>query len=697
MEIKYAEKPEKWPDNAREYVLDRVLKATEEFRDNPSYITKERLLSWISDYDLNQRSYLGRYRVTEYEVSIINTLYFYGAMSNINALKAYLYELVGETARLQKNMAYMSEVINEKEGIGIAAYEQGLMLQLKLYYFAYLKFTVEKNKSFSEQLISVVEDSMNLSKTAEEIAEQLSDAKADLDKLKTSVELAADEKTQTDADAVKALIEALGDVTLEKKESVEAARNAYDALSTDAKKLVSNYDVLVQAEKSIQTLEAKKQQEELKNQMDAAAAASVSSAITAIGEVTLDKRGVVEAARAAYNTLTEDQKALVTNYTDLTAAEGRIAELVKEATDKAEADKAEQERQEALKAKAQPVIDAIAAIGEVTLNSEKAITAARSAYEALEAEVKEKVTNLSDLVVAEKNLALLKAEKESQDKDAAAAASVSSAITAIGEVTLDKRGVVAAARAAYDTLSDVQKSLVTNYSDLQAAESRIAALVKEAADKAEADKAEQAKQEALKTKAQPLVDAIAAIGEVTLDSEEAITAARSAYEALEADVKEKVTNLSDLVIAEKDLAALKAAKKAAEDLKAQQEEAKRQQEEAKKAQEEKLKEQEEKLKAEKDKYGFNEKTTLKSAKVKGKKVTLKWNKVKGASGYEIYCKTGKGKWKLVKTLNKGSKASCKLKGKAGKKYTYKVRVFQKVENKVIYGQYSNTKSAKIKK
>ena len=396
---------------------------------------------------------------------------------------------------------------------------------------------------------------INNAKTAEEIAEQLSDAKADLDKLKTSAELAADEKTQTDADAVKALIEALGDVTLEKKESVEAARNAYDALSTDAKKLVSNYDVLVQAEKTIQTLEAKKQQEELKNQMDAAAAASVSSAITAIKEVTLDKRGVVEAARAAYNTLTEDQKALVTNYTDLTAAENRIAELVKEATDKAEADKAEQERQEALKAKAQPVIDAIAAIGEVTLNSE-----------------------------------------------------------------------------------------------------------------------------------------------------EAITAARSAYEALEADVKEKVTNLSDLVIAEKDLAALKAEKKAAEDLKAQQEEAKRQQEEAKKAQEEKLKaqeeklkEQEEKLKAEKDKYGFNEKTTLKSAKVKGKKVTLKWNKVKGASGYEIYCKPRKGKWKLVKTLNKGSKASYKLKGKAGKKYTYKVRVFQKVENKVIYGQYSNTKSAKIKK
>ena len=530
---------------------------------------------------------------------------------------------------------------------------------------------------------------INNAESAEEVARQLSDAKADLDKLKTSADFAADEKTQTDADAVKALIEALGDVTLEKKESVEAARNAYDALSSDAKKLVSNYDVLVQAEKTIQTLEAKKQQEELKNQMDAAAAASVSSAITAIGEVTLDKRGVVAAVRAAYDSLTDAQKALVTNYSDLTVAESRIAELVQEAADKAEADKAEQAKQEALKAKAQPVIDAITAIGEVTLDSEEAITAARNAYEALEADVQEKVTNLSDLVVAEKNLALLKAEKESQDKDAAAAASVSSAITAIGEVTLDKRGVVAAARAAYDTLTEDQKALVTNYSDLTAAESRIAELVQEAADKAEADKAEQAKQEALKAKAQPVIDAITAIGEVTLDSEEAITAARNAYEALEADVKAKVTNLSDLVIAEKDLAALKAAKKTEEDLKAL--------EEAQKEQDAKLKAQEEQLRAEKDKYVFNEKTTLKSAKAKGKKVTLKWNKVTGASGYAIYSKTGKGKWKLIKTLHNGSKTSYKLKGKAGRKYTYKVRAFRNVENKVIYGEYSNTKSVKIKK
>ena len=290
--------------------------------------------------------------------------------------------------------------------------------------------------------------------------------------------------------------------------------------------------------------------------------------------------------------------------------------------------------------------------------------------------------------------------------DAAAAASVSSAITAIVEVTLDKRGVVAAARAAYDTLSDVQKSLATNYSDLQAAESRIAALVKEAADKAEADKAEQAKQEALKAKAQPVIDAIAAIGEVTLNSEKAITAARSAYETLEAEVKEKVTNLSDLVIAEKDLAALKAEKKAAEDLKAQQEEAKRQQEEAKKAQEEKLKaqeeklkEQEEKLKAEKDKYGFNEKTTLKSAKVKGKKVTLKWKKNSKATGYEIYRATKKnGKYKKIRTIKKASAATfTDSKVKKGKTYYYKVRAYKTVKGNKANGKFSAVRKVKIKK
>lgn len=169
MEVKYSEKPADWPANAREYVLDKVLELTKEFRENPSYVTKERLLSWIADYDLNQRSYAGLYRITDYEVSIINTLYIYGTISNINALKVYLYEVVGEMARLQKNFSYMMEAVNKNENIGIEVYEEGLLLPLKLYYFAYQKFTVEKTNSFVEQLIGMVREFIENSKDKNEI------------------------------------------------------------------------------------------------------------------------------------------------------------------------------------------------------------------------------------------------------------------------------------------------------------------------------------------------------------------------------------------------------------------------------------------------------------------------------------------------------------------------------------------------
>jgi hypothetical protein len=50
--------------------------------------------------------------------------------------------------------------------------------------------------------------------------------------------------------------------------------------------------------------------------------------------------------------------------------------------------------------------------------------------------------------------------------------------------------------------------------------------------------------------AQPVIDAINAIGEVTTASGDAITAARAAYEALPADAKPYVTNLGTLEAAE---------------------------------------------------------------------------------------------------------------------------------------------------
>ena len=56
---------------------------------------------------MNQKSLLGLYRYSEYEVAMINFLFIHATGMNCNGLKAYLYEHVGWLVRLQKNVAYM--------------------------------------------------------------------------------------------------------------------------------------------------------------------------------------------------------------------------------------------------------------------------------------------------------------------------------------------------------------------------------------------------------------------------------------------------------------------------------------------------------------------------------------------------------------------------------------------------------------
>lgn len=93
------------------------------------------------------------------------------------------------------------------------------------------------------------------------------------------------------------------------------------------------------------------------------------------------------------------------------------------------------------------------------------------------------------------------------------------------------------------------------------------------------------------------------------------------------------------------------------------------------------------------------KVSFSSLKKKGtNKAVLKWKKVSGASGYEIYMKTGsKGKYKLVKTIKKGKTVSyTKTKLKKKTKYYFKVRSFKSVSGKKVYGAYSRTRSIKLK-
>ena len=64
---------------------------------------------------------------------------------------------------------------------------------------------------------------------------------------------------------------------------------------------------------------------------NAEAAAAVDAQISAIGDVTLDSEAAITAARAAYDALTKEQKALVTKLDVLEAAEARLAVLKKPA------------------------------------------------------------------------------------------------------------------------------------------------------------------------------------------------------------------------------------------------------------------------------------------------------------------------------------------------------------------------------
>ena len=124
-------------------------------------------------------------------------------------------------------------------------------------------------------------------------------------------------KQQLSADAVDKKIAAIGEVTLDSKDAIEGARAAYDALSDEEKARVTKADILTAAEAKLAQLE--------KEAADKAAAKAVDEKIAAIGEVTKDSKGAIEAARSAYNALTADQKSLVAKADDLVAAEEAYA------------------------------------------------------------------------------------------------------------------------------------------------------------------------------------------------------------------------------------------------------------------------------------------------------------------------------------------------------------------------------------
>ena len=203
---------------------------------------------------------------------------------------------------------------------------------------------------------------------------------------------------------------------------------------------------------------------------DQAAAEAVEDlfdALPAADAVTLNDKETIEAARAAYNALTDEQKALISaeELAKLTDAEAALA-----AAEKAAAD---QEAADAVVA----LFDALPA--DITLEDKAAIEAARAAYDALTADQKALVSaeELAKLTAAEEALAA--AEKAAADQKAANdVVALFDALPAVENITLDNKEAIEAARAAYNALTDEQKALVTpeDLAKLTDAEAALAAL-----------------------------------------------------------------------------------------------------------------------------------------------------------------------------------------------------------------------------
>ena len=240
------------------------------------------------------------------------------------------------------------------------------------------------------------------------------------------------------------LIEKIGDpdkITLSSTADIVAARAAYNALTPVQQDAVTNYDKLEKAEDKLAVLE--------KAKADQDAANAAADKINKIGTVTVNSKNTIDAARSAYDALTEAQKALVDAAVlkKLNDAETSYAQLIATQADKKAAAAVQKE---------------IEKIGEVTLAKEKKIIEVREAFDKLTDTQKDLVTNKEDLVQAEERLAEL--------KDKAAVEAVEAKIADIGTVTLKSEAKIKDARTAYEALSEEQKAKVGNLDTLEQAE-----------------------------------------------------------------------------------------------------------------------------------------------------------------------------------------------------------------------------------
>lgn len=327
--------------------------------------------------------------------------------------------------------------------------------------------------------------------------------------------------------AVKELIDAIGEVTLDSGDAIDAARAAYDELPEAKKALVDNYEKLTAAEEAYTAL------------VDAAAAKAVDDLIDAIGEVTADSGDAIKAARAAYDALTDTQKELVKNYEKLLAAEElyeeltasaaaiaqKAAEEARKAQEEAEAaQKAAEEAVEAAKAAQEAAEAAAAKAGENNAAAEEARKAAETAQAA--AEAAQAKAEEAQKKAEEAKAGADAAQKAAEENNAAAAAEAAKAVAEAVKAAEE------AGRSAQSAAQAAQSAAQAADSMLKAQEAQAAAEAAQAAAEAAKARAEEAQKKAEEAAASSAEDKEAA-ERAKVEAEAAKKAAEDAQKAAE--------------------------------------------------------------------------------------------------------------------------------------------------------------------
>lgn len=327
------------------------------------------------------------------------------------------------------------------------------------------------------------------------------------------------EKIQA-VDAQIAALPTVANVQLTDEAAIKAARQAYDALATDAKARVSNETVLKAVEAQLDKLIAA----EATNTKAVREVTAFITTLPATSQITLSHQTLIQTAYDAFVALSAEEQKNVANAFDLMVAKALVDDL-------AEADV----RKKALDVMTK--IAALPAVGLVDVTDESAYTQAQFAYDLLTDTEKKAVTNAA---ILPKVAAQLDALKE-------AATAVKTMITNLplaSQVSEANREEIEKARRAYESLTVAQKKIVTNSSTLDALEAKLAD-----------NQTARVKQVVETIQRLPLT--------ITTSEEKAINNARAMYDALTVSNQNLVTNYATLLNAETQLEALMQADKEA--------------------------------------------------------------------------------------------------------------------------------------